>query len=156
MSEMTEEQRQSFNRAPELSAIECARRGDPFPLADRIENGKATAAERKACADSLRGRFKIRHNPKTGKTLVIDAYEGFKAKLITAYVLRECRTGFKKNAVAQAMEEFGRGRSQVYAMVRKYQGDPECRDGIVPMPWRSRYFLLAWAALDGMRESSLL
>jgi hypothetical protein len=153
MSEMSEEQRKAFDLAPELPAIECAHRGDLDPLADRIEAGSASPEERKAVIDLLRRKFEIRRNPENGRSEALEAYEHFKAQLITAFVLRD---PVRKSGVDVAVGKFGRSRSRIYDMVKKYKDDPQCKDGFVPMPWRSKYFLTAWSAHDDLRESSLL
>jgi len=135
---------------PYLSPIECAKRGDPVPLAARIESRSASAEECKAAADIIKDRFRLRESPERYEDRfkivwqAIGEYETLKERVLAAdYNARKQNKRGKSRKCklwADVQGELGRRRTKILTAARKYRTDPECQKGILTTPWDSLFF----------------
>jgi len=123
---------------PILIPIECALRGDAYPLVDRLRRGEATEEEFVALIGMIEGdsRFQFRRQARR-------QYERLKYKAMAIYTFTLEEQGWDfKDVMAAAQDEFGRLRSQIQEARKRHRNDPEVRERrALTTPWASRFFL---------------
>jgi hypothetical protein len=119
-----------------LSPVECALRGDAFPLVDRIRRREATEEEYKALIGMIEGDAKFPFQREARWH-----YQILKSKAEAIYTFRLEEQGYYlKDVIAAAAKEFGRLRSQINVARSRHRNDPEVKKGALKTPWKSRFW----------------
>jgi hypothetical protein len=124
-----------------LDSIECARRGDAYPLVDRFRRGEATEQEYATVLEMAEGKFKFRR-------VAARAHSTLKAKAMVAYYNRLRQLDWSPKAAKDATHaELGRARGMIDKALQKYGDDPNLKANWdagekfrLTTPWASRYF----------------